>query len=84
MLVLVQGLRVVQRGRHPGIAQALPERVAVIHIEEEPTGSGDCNSPRLALFRIPPCKRALMMCNSASLIVPLSPSNSWSLKSEGS
>src|SRR4051812_28949135 len=36
-----------------------------------------------ALFRMPPLRRARSTCNSASLIVPLSPSNRRSLNSAG-
>ena len=41
---------------------------------------GSLSSPRSALLRTPPRKRALRMCNSASLIVPLRPSSRRSLK----
>src|SRR6202043_2979691 len=38
-----------------------------------PTGRPRRNSPRAALLRIPPLRRARMICNSASLMVPLRP-----------
>src|SRR6202008_367015 len=39
-----------------------------------PTGRGILNSPRCALLKMPPRKRAFSTWSSASLIVPLSPS----------
>ena len=50
----------------------------------KPTGSGQRSSPRLALLRMPPRRRARKTCSSASLMVPLSPSNRRSLKWAGS
>ena len=49
-------------------------------VKTSPTGSAISSSPRLALLRIPPCRRAFRMCNSASLIAPFNPSSSRSLK----
>ena len=48
-----------------------------------PTGSALRSSPRSALLRIPPCSRARSTCNSASDIVPFSPSSSRSLNAPG-
>ena len=48
------------------------------------TGNGTFSSPRLALLRMPPFKRACKTCSSASDMVPLSPSNKRSLKVAGS
>ena len=48
-----------------------------------PIGSALRSSPRAALLRIPPSSRARSTCNSASLIVPFSPSSSRSLNEPG-
>src|SRR6266436_5849027 len=41
------------------------------------------SSPRAALLRMPPLRRARNMCNSASLMVPFNPSKSLSLNTAG-
>jgi hypothetical protein len=51
--------------------------------ETKPTGNPRRNSPRAALLRMPPSSRARSTCSSASLMVPLRPSSSRSLKCEG-
>src|SRR5690349_23162574 len=56
---------------------------AVLLAPDEATGRPRRSSPRAALLRMPPSKRARKMCNSASLIVPLRPSTSLSLNIAG-
>ena len=43
--------------------------------QTKPTGRPRRSSPRAALLRIPPLRRARRTCNSASLMVPLRPSS---------
>lgn len=49
-----------------------------------PAGTQVNSSPRFALFRFPWSRRLRITCNSASLMIPLSPSSSRSLWSVGS
>src|SRR5215813_7492481 len=51
--------------------------------QTRPTGRPRRSSPRAALLRMPPLRRARNICNSASLIVPFSPSKSLSLNTAG-
>src|SRR3954471_11526172 len=41
--------------------------------QTKPTGKPRRSSPRAALLRMPPLRRARNMCNSASLMVPFGP-----------
>ena len=51
--------------------------------QTKPAGNPRRSSPRAALLRMPPLRRARSTCSSASLMVPLSPSRSRSLKRAG-
>ncbi len=51
--------------------------------QTSPTGSPRRSSPRAALLRIPPSRRARNTCSSASLMVPLRPSSIRSLNNAG-
>src|SRR5690242_15933765 len=51
--------------------------------QTKPTGRPRRSSPRAALLRMPPSRRARKMCNSASLIVPFRPSTNLSLNIAG-
>src|SRR6516225_5125037 len=51
--------------------------------QTKPTGRPRRSSPRAALLRMPPLRRARSMCNSASLMVPFKPSNNLSLNTAG-
>ena len=57
--------------------------LAVLVAPNEANGQSRRSSPRAALLRMPPSSRARKIWSSASLIVPLSPSNSRSLNSPG-
>ena len=57
--------------------------LAVLLPQTKPTGRPRRSSPRAALLRMPPLRRARNMCNSASLIVPFNPSASLSLNTAG-
>ena len=49
----------------------------------KPTGKPRRSSPRAALLRMPPLRRARSTCSSASLIVPFNPSSKRSLNNAG-
>src|SRR5215831_13257790 len=57
--------------------------LAVLIAPTKPTGRPRLSSPRAALLRMPPLRRARNTCSSASLIVPLRPSSKRSLKRTG-
>jgi hypothetical protein len=61
----------------------MKQNLAVPLAPDEPDRQARRNSPRVALLRMPPLRRALSTYSSASLIVPFKPRSNRSLKAAG-